>query len=66
MSISPPDPIELLLKLQDDHRKVALSKPKDKSEFGYGEAVGIHNGIQLAIDKLVAANKENGEVIKED
>jgi len=54
--------LELYLKklkgMQTEYADAALRKPKDKTEFGYGQASGQYQGLLLAEQLLTSAIEE--------
>lgn len=55
MSISVEKALAVIDGLIEEHRATALSKPKEKSEYGFGWAVGVEQGLQMALQGIQAA-----------
>jgi hypothetical protein len=44
--------------MQTEYADAALRRPKDKTDFGYGEACGTYQGLLLAEQLLTQAIEE--------
>jgi hypothetical protein len=42
-----------------DHAIQAMTNPTSRDAFGYGQAIGLHQGICLVKEKLLAILKED-------
>lgn len=53
--------IAKLIELQKEQAFQRLARPSDPSEFAFGKIHGVMIGLQLAIDTVVLAQKEERE-----